>query len=69
MDFTTYLPENARTEMLTERITALASEGLANQIALSEATQNGNTEQAETFASNIVVISAAIVAHETSLAE
>jgi hypothetical protein len=69
MDFTSYLPENARTEMLTQRITALASEGLANQIALSEATQNGNTEQAETFAANIVVISAAIAAHETSLAE
>jgi hypothetical protein len=69
MDFETYLPEGAKTTMLTERISQLASEGLANQIALSEATQNGNTEQAETFAANIVVISAAIAAHETSLAE
>jgi hypothetical protein len=67
MDFATYLPEGAKTTMLTERISQLASEGLANQIALSEAEQNGNEEQAATFAANIVTIQAAITAHETTL--
>ncbi len=69
MDFETYLPVGAKEALLTERITQLATEGLANQIALNEATLSGNTEQAETFAANIAIISSAITAHETSLTE
>ena len=68
MDFTQYLPEGAKETLLQERIVQLASEGLANQIAKSEAEGAGNTEQAGTYATNIAVIAAAIGAHEVTLA-
>lgn len=67
MDFTTYLPDGAKETMLRERITQLAAEGLANQIALAEAELKGNADEATQFAANIKIISSVIAATETQL--
>ena len=67
MDFEQYLPEGSKQTMLRERITQLAAEGLANQIALTEAEARGDTEQVAQFTANIAVIKTAIETAEAQL--
>lgn len=67
VDFESYLPENAKEQMLRERIQQLAAEGLANQIAKTEAEARGAEEEVAQFDQNIAVITTAIQAAEAQL--
>jgi hypothetical protein len=62
MDFAAYLPTGTKRSMLQSRITQLASEGLANQIALSGAKQAEDFERADELSVNIDIIEAALLA-------
>jgi hypothetical protein len=62
MDFAAYLPTGTKRSMLQNRITQLASEGLANQIALSGAKQAEDFERADELSVNIDIIEAALLA-------
>jgi hypothetical protein len=65
--FANYLPDGAKETMLRERIQQLAAEGLANEIAKTEAEIRGDQEQAATFANNIEIITSVLAATEAQL--
>lgn len=67
MDFEQYLPDGARSKMLRERITQLAGEGLAIEIALTEADARGDVDEVAQLTSNIAMIKASIEAAESQL--
>lgn len=67
INFEQYLPAGAKETMLRERLQQLAAEGLANQIAHTEATARGDQAQVEQFAANLAVIETAITTIESEL--
>jgi hypothetical protein len=67
INFENLLPEGTREEMINKRIGQLAAEGLANQLAKTEAEARGNVEEVAEYDQNILIISASIEANQAQL--
>ena len=67
IDFEDLLPEGTRVKMINNRISELAAEGLANQIAKTEAEARGDLEEVAVYEENINKIVSIIQANQAEL--
>jgi hypothetical protein len=67
IDFEDLLPEGTRVKMINNRISELAAEGLANQIAKAEAEARGDVEEVAVYEENINKIVSIIQANQAEL--
>jgi hypothetical protein len=67
INFEQLLPEGTREEMINKRVEQLAAEGLANQLAKTEAEARGNLEEVAQYDQNILIICASIQANQAQL--
>jgi hypothetical protein len=67
INFEDFLPEGAKQTMIRERITQLAAEGLANQLAKTEAEARGDAQEVARYEENIAKITSSIEANQAQI--
>ena len=67
INFENFLPEGTRQAMIQERITQLAAEGLANQLAKVEAEARNDTQDVAKYQENLVRIVCSIEANQAQI--
>jgi len=67
INFEDFLPEGAKQAMIEERITQLAAEGLANQLAKNEAEARGDIQDVTKYEENIAKIVSSIEANQAQI--
>jgi hypothetical protein len=69
INFEDLLPEGTKRSMIEERITQLAAEGLANQLAKTEAEARNDAESIAKYEENIARIVSSIEANQAQIAD
>jgi hypothetical protein len=69
INFEDLLPEGTKQSMIEERITQLAAEGLANQLAKTEAEARNDAESIAKYEENIARIVSSIEVNQTQIAD
>jgi hypothetical protein len=67
INFENFLPEGTRQAMIQERITQLAAEGLANQLAKVEAEARNDAQDVAKYQENLVRIVCSIEANQAQI--
>jgi len=69
INFEDLLPEGTKQSMIEERITQLAAEGLANQLAKTEAEARGDAQDVAKYEENIAKIVSSIEANQAQITD
>jgi hypothetical protein len=69
INFEDLLPEGTKQSMIEERITQLAAEGLANQLAKTEAEARNDAESIAKYEENIARIISSIEANQAQITD
>ena len=69
INFEDFLPEGTRQAMIQERITQLAAEGLANQLAKTEAEARNDAQDVVKYEENIAKIVSSIEANQAQITD